>query len=78
VSVREFAPDVLIVLGPGDTLGGAVAQSLIAAGWRGLDGKAAFQAVQAADPPVLAMGRDDQRALATGSAVAAQAPAPPA
>lgn len=71
VSVREFAPDVLIVLGPGDTLGGAVAQSLIAAAWRGLDSKSAFQVVQARDPVVLAMGRDDQRALA-----AAQQPAP--
>ena len=70
VSVREFAPDVLIVLGPGDTLGGAVAQSLIAAGWRGLDGKSAFQAAQAADPPLLAMGRADQRAPVVGGAAA--------
>ncbi len=34
VAVREFAPDCLIVLGPGATLGGAVAQSLIGARWR--------------------------------------------
>ncbi|HEY2481196.1 MAG TPA: hypothetical protein VGI30_03210, partial [Caulobacteraceae bacterium] len=62
VAVREFAPDRLIVLGPGETLGSAVAQSLIAARWRGLDSKAAFSAAQDADAPLLAMGRADQRA----------------
>ena len=66
VAVREFAPDRLIVLGPGDTLGSAVAQSLIAASWRGLDSKIAFVSAQARDPFVLAMGRDDQRPLAVG------------
>ena len=64
VGVREFAPDCLIVLGPGATLGGAVAQSLIAARWRGLDSKAAFTASQAEAPFVIAMGREDQRGLA--------------
>jgi acyl transferase domain-containing protein len=65
VAVKEFAPEAVIVLGPGETLGGAVAQSLIAAGWRGLTSKADFQALQAADPFVLAMGRADQRPLVT-------------
>lgn len=63
VAVREFAPDCLIVLGPGATLGGAVAQSLIAARWRGLDSKGAFTASQAQAPFVISMGRDDQRGL---------------
>ncbi len=62
VAVREFAPDRIIVLGPGDTLGSAVAQSLIATRWQGLESKAAFSAMQAADPPVLAMSRPEQRA----------------
>lgn len=66
VGVKEFAPDVVIVLGPGETLGGAVAQSLIAAGWRGLASKTDFQALQVADPFVLAMGRGDQRGLVVG------------
>ena len=66
VAVREFAPEAVIVLGPGETLGGAVAQSLIAAGWRGLKSKSDFQALQAADPFVLAMGRADQRPLVVG------------
>jgi [acyl-carrier-protein] S-malonyltransferase len=67
VAVREFAPDRIILLGPGDTLGGAIAQALIAIEWQGLRSKADFQEMQASDSPVLlAMGRDDQRALATG------------
>jgi [acyl-carrier-protein] S-malonyltransferase len=66
VAVREFAPEAVIVLGPGETLGGAVAQSLIAAGWRGLKSKTDFQAQQAADPFVLAMGRADQRRPVVG------------
>lgn len=61
VAVREFAPDRLVVLGPGSTLGGAVAQSLILAHWRDLDSKAAFQAVQRDDPYLLAMGLPAQR-----------------
>jgi [acyl-carrier-protein] S-malonyltransferase len=64
VAVREFAPDRIILLGPGDTLGGAIAQALIAIGWRGLSSKADFIARQAADPLLIAMGRGDQRDLA--------------
>ncbi|MEW2916115.1 ACP S-malonyltransferase [Ruegeria sp. ANG10] len=65
-AAREFAPDLFIVTGPGATLGGAVAQSLVLADWKGMSDKAAFQAQQQADPFLIAMGRDDQRALATG------------
>ena len=63
VVVREFAPDCLIVLGPGTTLGGAVAQSLIDARWHNLDSKSAFTDSQAAAPFVISMGREDQRSL---------------
>lgn len=61
VAVKEFAPDVIILPGPGDTLGGAIAQSLIGIGWQGLSSKADFMARQAADPILLSMGRADQR-----------------
>jgi [acyl-carrier-protein] S-malonyltransferase len=67
VGVREFAPDAVIVLGPGETLGGAVAQSLIGVSWLGMESKADFQARQASDPFLLAMGREDQRRLVTGA-----------
>lgn len=66
VAVKEHAPDRIVLLGPGDTLGGAIAQALIAIGWRGLRSKADFQAMQMSDPYLLAMGREDQRALVTG------------
>jgi acyl transferase domain-containing protein len=61
VAAREFAPDLFIITGPGTTLGGAVAQSLILANWRGLDGKAGFQARQQEAPILAAMGMEEQR-----------------
>jgi len=67
VAVKEYAPDRIVLLGPGDTLGGAMAQALIAIQWRGLRSKRDFQEAQASGaPPLLAMGRDEQRALVTG------------
>ena len=65
-AAREFAPDLFIVTGPGATLGGAVAQSLVLANWQRMVDKAAFQARQEAEPLLIAMGRDDQRMLVTG------------
>lgn len=66
VAAREFAPDLFIVTGPGTTLGGAVAQSLVLAQWRGMGDKAGFKARQDADPLLIAMGMAEQRGLATG------------
>lgn len=66
VAAAEFAPDRIIVLGPGTTLGAPTAQALIASGWRGLSGKVDFQVRQANNPLILAMGIAEQRALATG------------
>ncbi|MEM6887030.1 MAG: ACP S-malonyltransferase [Pseudomonadota bacterium] len=40
----ELMPDVFIILGPGSTLYGAVAQSLIQVGWRGIADKDSFKA----------------------------------
>ncbi|MFC3614470.1 ACP S-malonyltransferase [Lutimaribacter marinistellae] len=65
-AAREFAPDMFIVTGPGATLGGAVAQSLIATGWSGMSDKAEFQARQTGSPLLVSMGREDQRGLVTG------------
>jgi [acyl-carrier-protein] S-malonyltransferase len=66
-AAREFAPDLFIIPGPGTTLGGAVAQSLIRANWRGLTSKADFQRMQAEDPFLISMALPDQRALVTGA-----------
>jgi acyl transferase domain-containing protein len=65
VAAREFAPDMFIITGPGTTLGGAVAQSLITANWRGMISKSDFQSQQEQKPLLVSMGRDDQRGLVT-------------
>jgi [acyl-carrier-protein] S-malonyltransferase len=62
VAAREFAPDMFIITGPGTTLGGAVAQSLILANWRSMGSKADFQSQHATAPILASMGMDDQRA----------------
>lgn len=62
VVLREYAPDHLVLLGPGGNLGGPVAQAMIAEGWRGLRSRADFTALQAENPLVLAMNRPEQRA----------------
>jgi [acyl-carrier-protein] S-malonyltransferase len=68
VAAAEFAPDRIIVLGPGTTLGAPTAQALINSHWRGLSGKADFTARQGDQPFLLSMGMDEQRAIATGRA----------
>ena len=53
--VHEFAPDMLILLGPGTTLGGATAQALIACGWLALSSKTDFKRLQDRAPVVRQM-----------------------
>ena len=66
IAAREFAPDMFIVAGPGNTLGGSVAQSLTKCGWQGLNGKAAFQQRQEESPLLVSMGLEEQRDIVTG------------
>ncbi len=66
VAARNFMPDLFILLGPGTTLGGAVAQALIRTNWRGIDSKTAFKARQDSAPILLSMGQDAQRKIVTG------------
>ena len=61
VGVQEFAPDCLIVLGPGNTLGGACAQALIEINWQGLGSKQDFSQQQQNEPLLISMGLDEQR-----------------
>ena len=63
VGIKEFAPDKIVLLGPGDTLGGAIGQVLVAEQWLGIDDKSAFAARQATDPFLIAMGRAEQRGI---------------
>lgn len=64
VVMKEFAPDRVIVLGPGNTLGGPVAQSLIAMNGFGWQTKTDFSAAQLSEPRLIAMGNEQQRPLA--------------
>jgi acyl transferase domain-containing protein len=65
-ALGELGPDVVVLPGPGDALGGAIAQILIAQRWRGLRDRADFVAMQASDRPILlAMQRPEQRARVT-------------
>lgn len=67
-AAREFAPDLFVITGPGTTLGGAVAQSLIRTNWRGMRTKADFQRLQESDPVIVSLGLDEQRLSVAGSA----------
>ncbi len=49
VVLREFAPDELVLPGPGNTLGAICGQVVCAEGWRGAHSKADFEALQAGD-----------------------------
>lgn len=65
VSVREFAPDRIVLTGPGNSLGGATAQSLIAINWHGMRSKQDFIESQCHEPFILSMGIAAQRELLT-------------
>jgi hypothetical protein len=65
--LKEFAPEAIIILGPGTTLGGAVAQCLIANNWRSIDRKSHFISTQKTDPFVLSMGMDQQRTIVSAA-----------
>ena len=65
IAAREFAPDLFIVTGPGTTLGGAVAQSMILSDWRGMGSKTDFQTWQKEGPVLISMGMEDQRKAVT-------------
>ncbi len=67
VALREFAPDCLIILGPGNTLGAVVGQSMIAENWHNLSAKSDFIKRQKSDPFVFSMGMPDQRHAVTKS-----------
>lgn len=60
-AAREFAPDLFIVTGPGGTLGGSVAQSLVRAGWRGLRDKAQFRTASAERRFLIGLGVAEER-----------------
>ncbi|MDG1737180.1 MAG: ACP S-malonyltransferase [Paracoccaceae bacterium] len=60
-AARDLMPDVFIILGPGNTLGGATAQALIKANWRGWETKSELQNSNIQTPRLLSMGDPKMR-----------------
>ena len=63
VALREFAPDRVLLLGPGETLGGAIGQVIVAHRWLDIASKSVFSLRQEEEPFLVAMGREAQRRL---------------
>ena len=61
VAIREFAPDRIVLLGPGETLGGAIGQVLVSLKWLDISSRNGFAARQGEDPFLIGMGRPGQR-----------------
>lgn len=53
VALREYAPEVILLPGPGASLGAACAQLIVAEGYRGIRSRTEFEAVQASPAPIL-------------------------
>jgi [acyl-carrier-protein] S-malonyltransferase len=53
VALREYAPDVVLLPGPGSSLGAACAQIIVTEGYRGLRSRAEFEAAQSGPSPLL-------------------------
>lgn len=53
VALREYAPDVVLLPGPGGSLGAACAQAIVADGYRGIRSREEFEGAQAGDSPIL-------------------------
>lgn len=63
VGIREFAPDRVVLLGPGETLGGAIGQVLVARKWLDIASRNMFTARQGEDPFLIGLGRPSQRSI---------------
>lgn len=53
VALREYAPDVVVLPGPGTSLGGICGQVVVAEGYRGVRSRAGFESIQAGRKPIL-------------------------
>lgn len=53
VALREYAPDVILLPGPGGSLGEVCAQLIVAEGYRGIRTRAELEATQGSTTPIL-------------------------
>ena len=63
VALKEFCPDKVLLLGPGNSLGGVIGQILIKNKWNGIISKKYFLEQQKDDPFLISLGLEDQRNL---------------
>ena len=63
VALKEFCPDKVLLLGPGNSLGGVIGQILIKNKWNGIISKKHFSKQQEEDPFLISLGLEDQRDL---------------
>lgn len=65
-ALHHCAPDVVVALGPGNALGGPLARTLVAAHWRNVRTRDAFEQAQKSSPILLSFGVPEQRDLLVG------------
>ena len=63
VALKEFCPEKILLLGPGNSLGGAIGQIIVEHGWNGIHSKNDFIKQQEKDPFLISMGLEEQRKL---------------
>ena len=63
VAMKEFCPYKIVLLGPGNTLGGSIGQIMIENNWLDVESKPTFSKLQKSDPFLISMGMADQRKI---------------
>lgn len=63
VAIKEFCPDKIVLLGPGNTLGGSIGQIIIQSKWLDVTSKTDFIDLQKTDPFLISMDIKKQRNL---------------
>ena len=61
VAMKEYCPDKLVLLGPGNTLGGSIGQIIVQNNWFDVNLKQDFSKLQRNEPYLISMGIEDQR-----------------
>ena len=61
VALKEFCPDNIVLLGPGNTLGGSIGQILVKNNWLNIKSKEDFIQLQKQKPFLISMGDKEQR-----------------
>ena len=63
VAIKEFSPDKIVLLGPGNILGGVIGQIICQLKWKNISCKEDFVNKQEEDPLLVSMGIPNQREI---------------